>query len=259
MKLFKKKKLNVDGVVATIVNWYTLFYTVIYGLFVTLAPFRKTLVNLVIAALPFISGWFGWWYRGYKLKSNPLYGFKILTTIMSYEIDLGDPNIYTLTYAKDVEALFDYLRVYPINYFWSGAGEEYPPTAIGKNQYLLSRTPYIETDGSKEWHYFFIILNPAIHSTQTATIEYKQKFKDTSIKAEPFLEYYAATNLEKLTLRVKFKQKIHPEQLKATKYSLFKPDKVFAVKEIIGIVDGWYVLTIDNYKKDWMYKLKWSP
>jgi hypothetical protein len=263
-EIFKKIQNVLDRIDSYYALALTLYAAALYVLGNTYLFFW-----IFVAATPVLTGWGGYLLKSYVEQQSQRYGFKVVSNIMSYEIN---PNHkYVLRYTTKVQSQANHLMVYPICYQWTGSGEEGVPKVTGKGQQLLtlakrgrgalSAKPYEASAVSTEddWHYWFIALNPPVHKGGHVEIKYSQEFHDKKGVAKPYLYYFVRTRMKRLELNVRFPAN---SKIKTITGSYIKPSDSNRPYPTPGVVynedDQWANWVIDKPKKGYCYRINWQ-
>lgn len=252
------------------INSYYSFAVLLYAAALYAASHSRLFLWVLAGTTPLLAGWTGYLLNSYLQSRNYRQGFKIVSDVMTYEINSKHRS--TLRYSTELKAGANHLVVYPIGYQWTGDGEESVPQITKPGQQLLATTerldrkntsanlaPYNLTGSTEgEWHYWFVAFNPPVHMGDTVHIRYQQEFNDKAGTSKPVLYYTVRVPMKRLELNVKFPAGALPKNVTC---SFIKPSDPSRPRKSSGVKydpdKQWATWVIDKPKKGYCYRIQW--
>lgn len=253
-----------------IINTYYAFAVLMYVVALYVSSHSQLFWWIIASVTPILAAWSGFLFKSYLDGRNQKHGFKLLSQVMSYEID--DNNLYTLRYTTSLEALANRLMIYPVGYQWSGESEGSIPRILSANHKLVgvinkydhdSKTAKVRSYSEnvpteEEWDYWFVGFEKALYRGDKALVKYEQEFLDKKRKAKPCLYYVVNTPMEKLELNVKFAKSKMPSRVECSYFKLSDRRKIVKSDGVIFDPEKqWAVWSIEKPKLGYCYRIDW--
>ncbi|HSH17837.1 MAG TPA: hypothetical protein VK978_00485 [Candidatus Saccharimonadales bacterium] len=254
-----------------VVNNYYAFAVMLYAAALFVSSHSQLFWWVAGILTPVLAGWGGYLLSGYLNARNQKHGFRLLSQIMTYEVQ--SDRKYVLRYSTKVRAETSRMMVYPIGYQWTGEGAGDIPKILDPEQKLVGVVmkydreaavakvaSYSESVSSEdEWNYWFVGFKRALYKGETADIKYVQEFYDRKKIAKPWLYYLVNTSMDKLELNVKFTSDTLPAKVTCSYFKLSDRRRIYESQGVTYDPDKqWASWTIDKPKYGYCYRIDWQ-